>query len=387
MTIEGLERRAERGTPRGPANVWVGAQQELRSEEPLGGGGSTWGFRLALVTTAALLLALAGVRAESIDSDRLTPVSTTEEADGDSSRPDPILITGMTMDEAMEPWGALEDDVSRFPTGGAPNVTSTRVYASPSDPFGGPVLGIDTLEGGGFSPWATNLSADELESLTESVERDGESWGLTDPGDLIEVAQFTDDQMATLANGWQLGFADGNDRATLQAEPGGTVWIWVARLLRSGSLDEQPAVSPIQVLGNEGLLVGDEAVWVSDGFVYRLTATEVQGDVHVGRSPEPLVERLTLVDRSTWDDAVGEARRQSVGQSAQYAISLAAAAAWIIGAGLMMIRHRRLFLLIAAVGLLGFVAWWAFAPNIWFAVAQFALVFAIVIADQRSRAD
>ncbi len=249
-----------------------------------------------------------------------------------------------------------------FSTDGAPAVVSTRVYARSDNPSSGPIVGIDTLEGGGFSPWGANLSSAQLQSITDSVIRDGDAWQLPGNRRLEEVAAFSDESMRLVTDGWQLNFVDGSATATLQAEPDASVWVWVSRVLRHQSIDEQPDISPIEVLGNDGLLIGDEAFWEAEGFAYRLVAGELNDNTEYSRPAEPIIDDLEIVDRAEWNAAVDRASSTPGWTSFLFATSLAAVAAWLIASALLVIRQPGRRLLFAGLGLIGFVLWWATAP-------------------------
>ncbi len=93
-----LEQRADRGSPRGSANVWAAAIHELDDETASNDRRSVWGLRVALATSAAVLMVLAGTRAGSFDRHdmvRATVPPAAEEAE--ATLPAPILITGMRL--------------------------------------------------------------------------------------------------------------------------------------------------------------------------------------------------------------------------------------------------------------------------------------------------
>ena len=241
--IELLEQRAERGTPRGASEIWAGTQNALRSEQPSDSRASTTGLRVALALSAAALVVFAGLATDRFGTEveTITPATTDESTTPTESvgEPAPILIEGMELVGVGEPWSPAERDGRIFTTGASPTIPSTRVYAMTSNPFAGPVVGIDSLEGGGFSPWSMNLTAAELSEATASVERAGDSWRLPHGGELVEVARFAEDSAYFLMENWQFDFRNGSAGATLQAQPAESPWVWIARLLRNAEPGDQ----------------------------------------------------------------------------------------------------------------------------------------------------
>ncbi len=369
--IELFEERADRGIPRGAVAVWAAAHEQLNNEPQPRPQGSVTGLRVALAFSAAALAMFVGIRITAFgpDDTQVTPIA--DEAENTTeAKPAPILIDGMTLKAVMDPWTDSEREATTFTTGGGASgdVISTGVYASASSGFSGPVVGIDTLEGGGFAPWSANLTAEELSSLTSEVVRDGDSWELPDDGVLVEVARFEDDSERFVTDGWQFDFRSGPDGATLQAEEDSSVWVWLGRLLRFRSVDEGLTVAPIDVLGTDGLIVDDNAVWEDDGFVYRLTANEIQGDTSFGRPVETVIDRLEVVERAEWDTAIERAQQGSVWGGAEAVAALLGLVVWLLTAKKVADHNPRHAVLAAGLGLVGVAVWWAFAPMLWLAV-------------------
>ncbi len=368
-----MEQRADRGTARGATEVWAGAQHTLRSEQSSDTRASKTGLRVALVLSAAALALFAGLLAEPFGTEdsALLPVASEEatEADAEPSEPAPILIDGMTLTNVDEPWSESERETTTFTTDESPTIESTRVYADTSDPFAGPIVGIDTLIGGGFSPWSANLSVAELNSLTATVVREGQSWRLPDDNELNEVGEFSDDPENPVLNGWQLDFRDGNDGAVLQAEQGATEWVWLSRLLRNRSPEEALSVSPIKVLGEDGAIVDDEVLWESDGFVYRLTANELLGDTSYSRPADAVIDQLQIVDRVEWESAVGRAQSRFSTRTTEIELTLLLLAVWTLTVLALGVWNRRRIVPMALLAVLGVAAWVVLAPSLWFIVA------------------
>ncbi len=372
-----LERRAQRGRPRGASQVWTDAQRELHDEGHATARSKT-GLRIALVLSAAALMAVAGLATLPLgDSDSIVVPVTSAEADDADPLPAPILIDGMELDRVNRPWTDSQEEANTFSTESTVgDVVSTRVYASDVGYYEGPVVGIDTMSGGGVNLWSANLSVEALSDLTGSIVRDGSTWRLPDEQELVEVAWFEDDPMDMLSEGWQFDFRDGAAEATLQAEPGSTNWIWLARVLRNSSAEVANTPSSVTVLGSDGVVLNDEVLWVEDGFVYRLTASELVGDTWELRPAEPVLDRLRVADRAEWESAVGNTgwlRSSSI----VVTMSLLAFVAWAVAVAGMALRNRKQALVLVVVVALGGFAFFALAPSSLFWVALAALSFGV----------
>lgn len=372
-----LERRAQRGSHRGASQVWADVQSELHDEGNATARSKT-GLRIALVLSAAALIAVAGLATLPLgDSDSIVVPVTSDEADDVDPLPAPILIDGMELDRVNKPWNESSDEAPTFSRGStAGDVVSTRVYAGGVDSYDGPVVGVDTLSGGGVNLWSANLSVEELSELTGSIVRDGSTWRLPDEVELVEVAWFEDDPMDMLIEGWQFDFRDGAAEATLQAEPGSTNWIWLARALRHSSDEVANTPSSATVLGNDGVVLNDEVLWVEDGFVYRLTASELVGGTWELRPAEPVLDRLRVADRAEWESAVGNTgwlRSSSV----VVTMSLLAFVAWAVAVAALALRNRKQALVLVVSIALGGLAFLALAPSSLFFLALAALSFGV----------
>lgn len=339
-----LEERAERGIKRGAAAVWSGAQHRAPQGQP-----ADWRWS-AVVQRAALVLCILGVAglllmrttfAKSTESAGDAASESEVETIGVDEAPDaplpaPILVVGGTLKRdhggvarPADPnfdGDDLLDDIfgtqwSEIPEESAETNASFVVFADPVEPFRNPILGLEVLEGGGFRPWGLNLSNLELTDLTKNLEQVDGQWLTTSTSSLVEVARFEDDHMNSIRFGWQFDFdLEGDAELTIQAEamPASVAadeWVWIARLAGSG----QPAETtrPIRVLGRDGVVLeraapgqqdgnagSADVVWVADGFVYRMTASRIEGNTSYSRDPIGEVERLKLVSRSQWLDAI-----------------------------------------------------------------------------------
>lgn len=355
-----LEERAERGSARGSANVWLDAQPQLPTKQRV--DVSRFALRAALALSVVVFAAAAAGRAGVGIGEVSRPASETPEA-ADPNLPAPIWLEDHTLDHVMEPF-----DIGQFDSVGS-RIIRTRVYVDPASDSAPRVVGIDTLQGGGFQPWGANLSSDAVEELIGEVVRDGDGWGLPAEVTWPEVARFSDDLEDTIRTGWQLDFRRASERPTLQAQPdsGGAEWLWVARAARNA--DEPLTARVVTVADRTGLVLqstngadeqpsGNEVVWSSDGFVYRLTNNELVGDTHVQRAAEPLIDQLVVIDRSEWQEAIGDASQPSLATQIEQLLSLIVVLAWLVSAIWFLARgHRSLALVgvLAVVGLLFFI--------------------------------
>ena len=328
-----LQRRAERGTPRGSDIVWAAAQSSQSPDQKFrnrGPGSSAVLFRVAIV---AWTVGLGAIVYEKVNGDLplATARSETESAAAESTEPlpEPLLIDGMTLervsrphdpdfdgDDLLDDLGLTRGEVTHF---GEQSPERSVVFADPEDPYNNPIVGLNLLEGGGFRPWSANTGDTPLTDFTSQlVQVDGE-WTMPEESGLVEVARLeAGSSYDNLMFGWQFDFGNGNDNVILQAETiplaiEQTVWVWVARL--SQGADQPPTIGEIDVLSHQGVLIdlgradepSDEVVWAADDFVYRLTADTVQDNTAVSRSAAPETTRLQLVDRADWVEAVKQA--------------------------------------------------------------------------------
>lgn len=402
-----LERRAERGEPRGANAVWFAAQpatRALRVQSPR----TQLVLRLAIGAWLVGLVALAwtgrGLTEEvdvaqapnatelsnSADPELATPAP----VESAEPLPAPIVVDGMKLarvetpqnpdfdgDDILDPDDRLvtyrQETVVMF--GGGDRPDSVVVFADPDDRFNGPILGLNLFGDGGFRPWAANTGSGPLSELTDQLRQVDGEWTMSDESGLTEVARFAIDNERLREYGWQFDYVAGADNVTLQAETASTdgetpeadEWLWISRNAREG--EAGLTITSTEVLGGDGLLIdlnegrGAEVAWARDGFVYRMSSSTTSGDRDVQRSAAPDIERLSEVTRAEWVTAVQGAERVSgvPGFAALFTLPLLAMAALSIGWFLL----RRSFAS-AGVLLLTGVVWFVLASSgsTWFTV-------------------
>ncbi len=337
-----LQRRAERGTPRGADTVWATAQLSDSSDSSGTKSPRRGPDRSVVLLRVALLAWIVGLGAivytnVTGGTSLHTPLSQSEPTPTESTEPlpEPLLVDGMTLEQVSRPFdpdfdgddvlddlGFTRGEVTTF---GEDQPERWVVFADPDDPYDNPIVGLSLLDGGGFRPWSANTGDTPLTDFTSQlVQVDGE-WTIPEESGLVEVARFDDSPFDNLKFGWQFDFADGNDNVTLQAEthPDGdepSVWVWVARL--SQGADQPLTIDEIEVLDHHGIRIdlgqadepADQIIWVAGDFVYRLTADNVQSNTAVPRSASPEATRLQLVERAEWVEAVNRTERATTAQ-------------------------------------------------------------------------
>jgi len=385
-----LERRAERGIPRGPAGVWFDAQRSATPAQPSPRSPSVLWFRLAVVLSVLVAAGAVGWLATHPQPFNLDPandgvpapsdpeLSDPAEADDDRTtdgqfsreQPDRLVVEGMDLAWIQAPFDFADDNPNFVANSGfeGGEDVETLVFANAEDPFGGVIVSLELLEGGGFQPWGANLGQESLESFTRHLSRDGDLWVMAPNSGLVEVARFTANQEDPFLFGWQFNFEDGADAVTWQAEPhnGAGPWIWISRNMVSyGGNAEPVSVVETEVLGRSGLIIdccqpdSDEVVWVDGEFVYRLMASHVENDTALARPASEAIARLKRVDEATWDDLVADADAVSLGQKVTFGAQVVGVLAWVVSAGFFLgLRPRRLALLGPVVA----VGWFAVGP-------------------------
>ncbi len=377
-----LERRAQRGTTRGAANVWAAAQPQ---SAPASNGwrpdSKVW-LRLAL-TLSVLVAGLVILQAipsagptkldvaQSTEPDRDPDVVTDRDPVLDV---DHILVEGMDLKLVGRPF---DPDAKEFraesvdPSGYFGRTTSSQIFADPTDPFNNPIIGIDNLQGGGFRPWGANLGDTPLEEFTNQLSQENGAWILSADSGLVEVASFQDDPLEQQRFGWEFGFEEGSDTVTWEAalHNGEGVWLWVARLLsqrEGGPTEVRMTESP--VVGQSAITIGGDGeyasvVWVHDDLVYRLSAGELRGNTHYGRSAEDALPLLHLVGDEEWQEAVSQAESIPILFSITLAAQLLLLLAWVLS-GIYFALVKRLRWL-AVLALLALGIWTFFGPTNW----------------------
>ncbi len=344
-----LERRAERGVPRGAARVWADSHGAEPSVESSGKRTSVTLFRLAVAVWILGFVAVGIFRSTSPQSnDAASGHSTQVSGDGspdvvesDEPLPAPLLIDGGSLkrdrggvsrpfDPDFDGDDLLDDLFPRSQTTPevaelSPEQLTMVIFARPTEPFDGPIVGVELLDGGGFRPWGANVDDAALTDLTQQLERTNGEWSMAERSGLVEVARMEGDQFDSLRFGWQFDFQlGGNEEVTIQAETSRDdrvvdEWLWVARL--AGQSQTNVAVRSIEVLGQDGIVIdradgaGDSGVvWRSDGFVYRMTASTVEDNTAYGRDSTEDIDRLRIVERGEWLDAIAASSQTSIAQ-------------------------------------------------------------------------
>ncbi len=330
-----LEGRADRGTARGAANVWASAQVDRPDPQP---SFAPWTTRIALLAWTAAV-AVAGYFA--VTTDETSDVLRAQPADVPIESADPLpealLVEGMELVRVFRPnhtgfdaSDILEEQrISNLKSGDDldnPPEDVTIVFADPDDQFNGPIVGLQ-LSNGGFRPWSANVDRSELDELLDQLVRIDGTWSMPEESGLVEVARISAAPDSAFEYGWQYDFKAGANEVTLQAETAPDPeeideWLWLSRLVGEG--DVGPVVSEVEVLGQTGIRLQlrgtgaeepadgpvDEVVWAADGFVYRMTVDVLDGDRLISGEATAQLDRLRIVDRAGWVDAVNAADRQ-----------------------------------------------------------------------------
>lgn len=350
-----LERHAERGTRRGAANVWARSQPEVAP--PIVETATSWSFRLVLgVWLCAMIGAVvfATTRGSEVDTeDGSVAQGGDGELDGndDDGLPLPILIEGMTLGNVFGPCTVDEglvcdvdesmfSEFENFDPELGTSVPTIVIFGDEDSPFEGPVVGIETFDGG-FRTWTLNLGQVEAAELVDQVTRDGDFWVLPEATGLVEIQRFEDS--TDPLSSWQFDFS----RAGLQplrSEAGETAteWDWIVPLVRLadfGPTVEFATISlePVDVLGRDAVeivqpLLSDDGeidgsrvsdtIWVDGDYAYRLTADWPTENAEV-------IDGLELVDRAEWERVVLDAWFD---EGAESAAILATAAFFLVAA-------------------------------------------------------
>jgi hypothetical protein len=371
-STELFERRAERGRHRGAAAVWAQAARGIDADHGSAPTRSTgaWGLRgavlgLAAVMTAVMAVAVVGLVGTSSpwstepdqipgNPDRDEPFDNNSGEDSDElatlplpPSPAPIVVSGMELEWAL---GPRDDPASpgRIP---AVNVINAIVHARESEPFAGPIIGVNQLDGSGFQAWGANLS-EPLSIWSDQVGRTEAGWTLDQTTGLEQVAEVTVDETHGLYP-WHLVFRDVDQTATLQAwtinrdTPVDWLWTWVAEA--ASQSDEPIEVAPVVVLGNPGIVVKagssggeplDTVLWYDDTHMYRLLGSVLQGDTDVPTPASPLIEQLDLIGRVEWDSMVEAAGDGSGRGSILFEAVIGTVVLAVVGAMVVLVRRR-----------------------------------------------
>ncbi|MGH1492342.1 MAG: hypothetical protein ACRBK7_23630 [Acidimicrobiales bacterium] len=153
----------------------------------------------------------------------------------------------------------------------------SQIFGSPDDPFNGPIFGMGNLEDGAFRPFGANLGSETLETYSNLLTRQNDSWVIEPESGLVELDSIDSHPFDGNMFAWEFDFRDGAERATLLVEPsrGRGVWVWVTRTLHSS--ETGLTVTETEVLGHPGVVVSgfaegpdvDHVYWADDDYVYR----------------------------------------------------------------------------------------------------------------------
>ncbi len=314
MSTELLERRAERGEPRGAANIWADTQTPTPNP---GGPRGAWVFRLALAT----ILIAAGIAVfGALGNDR--PASTATQPADDASEnplPAPLLIDGTPLEFfgrttptwQLDDWGAV-------------------AFSTDPSSFSAPMIGI-TRSGGVERRWSANIeSQQQLDELwSEVVPLGNFNWDVV-PGSQVIVASWGRASISeTFEQYWSFDFGDLSLLVTPVDE---TLWRYFLPDNNPIETPAEPALLSflvndvsaefanlaiteidVDVVGRSGYLIDqsttdlgglgvDEAarnfvIWADGEFVYQLASTDIEASL----------ADLQLVDREAWTTAIDEA--------------------------------------------------------------------------------
>ncbi len=313
-----LEPRAERGTPRGAANVWANAQATRQTPSPNAG----WAFRLAL---AVFLIAIGTVGLVSLARDQDSDVATepgvneSEVLDSIEPLPAPLLINGFELESVGRPEDPDFDADDLFgpapdtPTGVTNSVSEVIVYGNPDNPFENPVFGLRNFDGGDFVPFGANMDLATIEQLTGEFLDDERQLVRADVEGFTELARFETEGLAGARYGWSFDFSSEQDAASLRAQTAPSLAdfsIWL-RLASNLPIEEgfTAELRSVEVRGTTGVLVSysndepDTLVWLEDDFVYQLTSVDPERASQIPVD-EGLIDQLIEIDRAQWVDAV-----------------------------------------------------------------------------------
>lgn len=333
MSTALLERRAERGVPRGSANIW--AELHALGPEPQPPKSSTWGFRIAVAALAAVVgFGVFGITNNTTTetTDFAAPVDGDTPIVSDDPLPEPYLANGLALRLVAQPDDPDFDADDLFGEPGTlpPAKTDANneiiVFAQGDDAFDGPIFGIEILEDGTTDSWSANLSAVEFAELDASLTEEEGRWMLPAENGLSQVAQFQTQPELRRSQQWDFGFVDTEslESVILLANPIDEAgqWVNIAAFL-SGTSEPSVAESitidgvdepgiriqrdprdkdfdGVQAQVDEGVVV----LWETGDFSYTLSSQvsfvtpEGFGDVDLG------LATLESGDRESWISAV-----------------------------------------------------------------------------------
>lgn len=317
MTNDLLERRAERGTPRGAANVWANAQET----PPTGYAVGNWGFRFATVGLLALatlgmffLSRQANVELDTVDE----PSAIDEPVPTTSNEPLPPAI-GV---DGMEPLLTIRPEDPEFdaddlfgprpPAAQRPGFDSdlqVQFFAREDEPFVGPILGVLVFEDGEYMTFEANMDSVDQETLLNQIRVVDGRATLSSSSELTAVSSVSTNVFDDSDYGWRFEFSDAQDGVSLSArtlpDGGASVWEWLGDVIPPADEGIETTVRPIAVRGVDGAHITygngepDEVVWSEGRFAFRLRALSID-DTQTTAGADALARRLTTVDRADW---------------------------------------------------------------------------------------
>ena len=316
---EQLERRAERGRPRGSAQVWAAALtdppvSQSRTAEP-------WLFRLA-VGMAAVVGGLALLVTTGLGSTDTSPAAQQNQ----EPLPAPILLDGVVLtevaiptnpafdaDRIFEPDRDPADDQAWFEAAASIEIEDPGivVYAAEGTDPTGPVavvMGDDTEP---TVEWTLNTLAQN-----EPIRPTDVGVELADGRQLTEVWRYSNLPAELFQSVWVFDF--GLQQTRLTVEPvEHSIWSVIARFEASaGATVTRRVVPGVDRPGywldfEPGSPVG-VVFWTDEQFMYSLDSTAL----------DQALDSLTVVDRTVWVDRVSQATRLGEDDGAVVALVL-----------------------------------------------------------------
>ena len=362
-----MERRVERGNPRGALTVLADAQAEVEmAGEIPRWGRSRWFLWLFIAFHFVISLAVLGFGAFGGTRDADTA---TDEPDrsiigptaltSNEPLPAPILVDDLdlvfTRRPSFDPFDA--DDLfgdgppSTFfnPTSSAPFI----IFGDPDASFDGPIFGVSVFN---FAPiefevFSANMEPSRADELAEQVQvtSDGINGGtvaLATETDLVEIVNRLDFFRPTNDQIWDFGFEEQNEYVSFTAATSRfpedlNEWDSLYDILSQSGLTRM-TLSSTQVLGQPGVRISatfedsgfftefdfdgdfaeegisvddvflDAVVWTQDDFAYTLNLFEPRRPVMDDLS------RLRIADRAEWNTAVAQTDYR--GQSTDFTV-------------------------------------------------------------------
>ena len=346
MSTDLLERRAERGSPRGSANIW--AELQAPSPTPLPPKGSAWAFRLAVgVLAAAVGFGVFGITNSSTTetvADVAAPIEDSVTPSEDTL-PEPYLVEGLSLAFVAQPTDPEFDaddllgEPGNLPPPKSDAMNDIVIFARSVDDFDGPILGVEVLDDGTTEAWSANLSSTEFASLNAELAQVDGQWTVPADSGLVQVAQFQFQPELRRSQQWDFEFVDTDslDSVVLHANPlrDGGQWENIATYLSTKSDTAVVETVDLEGIDRPGIRVerepqekvfegeeeayivdlGELVLWDDGDFAYSLdsrfspTGTEacrrVGCDELIGYASVDLgVSRIESSERNVWVTSV-----------------------------------------------------------------------------------